>query len=153
MIVGLVILATSWWVIDSGRVSIGAGEPVVGRSADATLPECPTRKHDVLVPVQDQWSQVVNSYFAQRGETVTDVYQWAFVRDLREQLAGWHRCWNTAAAVEGGWQGSVPRGSVAGVLLTITLQPPAGQSSNGSLVVTIANNGAKWRVVEVASSP
>lgn len=149
VLLGLAILGTSWWVIDSGRVRLDSGTPA--RAVTQTLPPCPDLSTRPTLPVTDEWVQVVTDFYAARALAVSDVSETAQLLDVAEQREGIHQCMN-ADGVVGGWMGSVPRDAIAAVMLTVSHDPDEA-TGTGFNFVTLASNGAGWRVVAEATGP
>lgn len=151
-IVGSAILVTSWWLVDSGRVVISAPKPQVAVSATPSLSPCPKTLGDMRVPLQPEWAQVVSDYYAAKGLAVVSIEPQAWLRNLEQQSLGWHRCLNPGG-VEGGWQGAVPLGSIAAVMLYVVHDPYPEPTPFTDSFVTLASSGAGWSVVAGATSP
>ena len=149
VLLGLAILGTSWWVIDSGRVrlEVSAAKP----TATISLPPCPDLSAAPLLPVTAEWQQVISDYYALESLTVRSFAAQAQLLDVGQQQVGLHPCRDGLTGQVWAYQGLVPAGATAAVRVPIDLD--TADIAKTPVLVTLASWGNGWRVVAETSGP
>jgi len=152
VILGLAILSSSWWVIDSGRVKIGdtpapSSSTAAGPTVSLDLPACPNASVRPRVPVAAEWEQVITEYYAAKGLAVVSVASQAQLLNVDEQRVGQYRCVGPNGAL-GAYAGSVPIGAIAAVTIMVENDSPDVWRSPATF--TLASRGDGWSVAAEA---
>lgn len=148
VILGLAILGTSWWAIDSGRVVLDGAQP--SASALATPRPCPDPNAWPQLPVTAEWRDLIAAHYAAESLTVAVVDPRARLLDVHAQRVGEYPCVDAQGNL-GAYRGRVPADAIAAVQVRLELdttdymQTPAW--------VTLASWGDGWRIVDIQSGP